>query len=266
MAQAWYLTPPLPAPRLRLVSFLTSSLLSTHLKTISPSVEKWSLRVGPFLFSRPPTCSHWENVSRPHRTLTELNGSSPTYSWNLWSLCWLFISSQPKALPPRHLWQSCSECAWNLDPAGNPTAPFYSLSSEVGNLRWSPVLNSYTTHCNSKTLSQRGSASPCPKHDRTSLQICSDTPALHCPAENHVLNHQSPVNAAKSQKHFFSQPQNCSDPLYHTVLGETEAQKSDPPKDPQLVISLRLGLGLLTPRLPSPNASKNLILSCSLWP
>lgn len=76
----------------------------------------------------------------------------------------------------------------------------------------------------------------------------------------------SPVNAAKSQKHFVSQPQYCSDPLYHTVLGETEAQKSDPPKDPQPVSSLRLGLGLLTPRLPSPNESKNFILSYSLWP
>ena len=121
-------------------------------------------------------------------------------------------------------------------------------------------------HCSGKTLSQRGSASPCPKHDRTSLQICSHTPALHCPAENQVLNHQSPINAAKSQKHFVFQPQYCSDPWYHTVLGETEAQKSDPPKDLQPVSSLKLGLGLLTPRLPSPNASKNFTLSYSLWP
>lgn len=154
----------------------------------------------------------------------------------------------------------------SLDSAGYLTAPFYFLSSEVGNLRRSPVLNSYTMHCCSRTLSQRGSVSPCPKHDRTSLQIGSDTPALHCPAENHALNHLSPVNAAKSQKHFLSQPQYCSDPLYHTVLGEAEAQKSDPPKDPQPESSLRLGLGLLTPRLPSPKESKNFILSYSLRP
>lgn len=50
----------------------------------------------------------------------------------------------------------------SLDSARYPTAPFYLLSSEVGNLRWSPVLNSYTMHCGSKTLSHRGSASPCP--------------------------------------------------------------------------------------------------------
>ena len=84
-APAWYFTPALPAPRRRLVSFLISSLLSTHLKTTGPSTEKWFLREGPLLVSRHPTHIVGK-TSQGHIGLSEtkLNDSNSTCNWNLW--------------------------------------------------------------------------------------------------------------------------------------------------------------------------------------
>lgn len=53
-----------------------------------------------------------------------------------------------------------------------------------------------------------------------------------------------------------SQPQDRSSPLLRTALGETEAQKSDPPKAPQNTRPERLGLGLLTPQTLKPQQIK----------
>ena len=103
--------------------------------------------------------------------------------------------------------------------AGNPRAPPRPLPSGVGNLRWSPVLDSCTSDRGSKTLSQTGSASPCPKHDTTSLQICSDTPALQWPAENHSRQVSS-MTQLKTRKSSFPSHRTTAIPCFILYLGK----------------------------------------------
>lgn len=51
---------------------------------------------------------------------------------------------------------------------------------------------------------------------------------------------------------FPSHRQDCSNPPPRTALGQTEAQKSDPPKAPKKPRPERLGLGLLTSQMVQP--------------
>lgn len=147
--------------------------------------------------------------------------------------------TQHRALPqdPR---LACSQRAWDLGAGGEGVGG--------GTLQETLHLSSHATPgprlghhpplwLNTEPGRGRVSVSKAGQNFPASTQ---QHPALRCRVLRATLSQVSLMTQLKTRKRFISQPHGCSDPSLH--LGETEAQKSAPPKAPKAARPERLAL------------------------